>query len=131
MALSAQTLLPQRSWASLCTRCLHSGRILRKSSDEAERLLVAPIGELVAATREGSTSCTKVAEVFAAQQQKWKHLNAFITDTPQSASATARELDASRGAAANCSGALRGVPIAIKDNFCTEVRDPAGVLICK
>jgi len=52
-------------------------------------------------------------------------LNAFITMTPDAARAQAREADAAR--AAGDAPALSGIPIAMKDLFCTEgVRTTAG-----
>jgi len=46
-------------------------------------------------------------------------LNAFITETPEIARCRADESDARR-AAGDARGALDGIPIAIKDLFCTE-----------
>ncbi|NJO55070.1 MAG: Asp-tRNA(Asn)/Glu-tRNA(Gln) amidotransferase subunit GatA, partial [Rhodospirillales bacterium] len=48
-----------------------------------------------------------------------RDLNAYITETPEIALARAEESDARRGRGESL-GALDGIPIAIKDLFCTE-----------
>ena len=45
-------------------------------------------------------------------------LNAFITETPEKALAMAAESD--KRIAAGKAGAMEGLPIAIKDLFCTK-----------
>ena len=48
-----------------------------------------------------------------------RNLNAYITETPEIALARARESDARR-AKGEALGAMDGIPIAVKDLFCTE-----------
>lgn len=50
---------------------------------------------------------------------KHRDLNAFITETPERALEDAKASDARR-AAGNANGALDGIPLAIKDLFCTK-----------
>ncbi len=59
-----------------------------------------------------------------------KHLNAFITETPELALEQAKASDVRR--AAGQAGALDGIPLAIKDLYCTEgVQTTAGSAILK
>ncbi|MDA1089686.1 MAG: Asp-tRNA(Asn)/Glu-tRNA(Gln) amidotransferase subunit GatA [Proteobacteria bacterium] len=58
-----------------------------------------------------------IAHVEAMEQAA--DLNAFITETPEIALERAKESDARR-AAGNAQGTMDGIPIAVKDLFCTE-----------
>ncbi len=77
----------------------------------------------VAAIREGVVSgdfsAAEVAEAFNANVAKAKVLNAFIVETPEKAIAAAKVVDADR-AAGKILGKMAGVPIGMKDLFCTE-----------
>ena len=63
-------------------------------------------------------SAAELADVHLAAIEKARSLNAFVLETPERASAMAKAADARlhRGDA----GALEGIPLAIKDMFCTE-----------
>ncbi|OYW21520.1 MAG: aspartyl/glutamyl-tRNA amidotransferase subunit A, partial [Sphingomonas sp. 12-62-6] len=69
--------------------------------------------------RNGSFSAREVADAFIVQVSKAKPLNAFLVETPDHAIAAAREADAAR-AAGEVLKPLAGVPIGMKDLFCTK-----------
>jgi aspartyl-tRNA(Asn)/glutamyl-tRNA(Gln) amidotransferase subunit A len=77
----------------------------------------------VAAIRDGVASgefsAVEVAQAFNANVAKAKALNAFIVETPDMAIAAAKAVDADR-AAGKPLGKMAGVPIGMKDLFCTE-----------
>lgn len=78
------------------------------------------------ALREGSISSVELTQAHLAAIDKLNpRLNAFITVTAEKALAQARASDARR--AAGQVGALEGIPLAIKDLFCTAgTRTTAG-----
>ncbi|MGB6658443.1 MAG: Asp-tRNA(Asn)/Glu-tRNA(Gln) amidotransferase subunit GatA, partial [Xanthobacteraceae bacterium] len=63
-------------------------------------------------------SAAELADVHLAAIEKARSLNAFVLETPERAAAMAKAADARlhRGDA----GSLEGIPLAIKDMFCTE-----------
>jgi aspartyl-tRNA(Asn)/glutamyl-tRNA(Gln) amidotransferase subunit A len=63
-------------------------------------------------------SAAELADVHLAAIEKARSLNAYVLETPERASAMAKAADARlhRGDA----GPLEGIPLAIKDMFCTE-----------
>ncbi|WP_288938113.1 amidase family protein, partial [uncultured Sphingomonas sp.] len=69
--------------------------------------------------RAGEFSAVEVAEAFVAKIAAAKPLNAFLVETPDHALAAARAADAAR-AAGEAPKALAGVPIGMKDLFCTK-----------
>ena len=74
----------------------------------------------------GTFSSRELTEAHIEAVEAQRTLNAFITETPELALSQADEADARR-AAGNVAGAMDGVPIAMKDLFCTEgVRTTAG-----
>jgi aspartyl-tRNA(Asn)/glutamyl-tRNA(Gln) amidotransferase subunit A len=77
----------------------------------------------VAAIRDGVVSgeftAVEVAEAFNANVAAAKALNAFIVETPDIALAQAAAVDAAR-AAGHALGPMAGVPIGMKDLFCTD-----------
>jgi len=77
----------------------------------------------VAAIRDGVASgefkAVEVAEALNARVAKAKALNAFIVETPEKAIEAAQAVDADR-AAGKPLGNMAGVPIGMKDLFCTE-----------
>ena len=68
--------------------------------------------------REGSFSAREVAEAFNANVAGAKVLNAFLVETPDHALAAADAADAARAAGEDLKP-LAGVPIGMKDLFCT------------
>jgi aspartyl-tRNA(Asn)/glutamyl-tRNA(Gln) amidotransferase subunit A len=77
----------------------------------------------VAAIRQGVVSgefsAVEVASAFIANIAKAKALNAFIVETPDMAISAAKAVDEDR-AAGKTRGKMAGVPIGMKDLFCTE-----------
>ncbi len=69
--------------------------------------------------RAGEFSAREVADAFIVKVSAAKALNAFIVETPEHALAAAREADAAR-AAGETLKPLAGVPIGMKDLFCTK-----------
>ncbi len=69
--------------------------------------------------RDGAFSAVEVAEAFSAKVAAAKLLNAFIVETPDHALAAAKAADAARAAGAALAP-LAGVPIGMKDLFCTK-----------
>ncbi len=67
----------------------------------------------------GEFSAVEVAQAFNANVAKAKALNAFIVETPDMAIAAAKAVDADK-AAGKPLGKMAGVPIGMKDLFCTE-----------
>jgi aspartyl-tRNA(Asn)/glutamyl-tRNA(Gln) amidotransferase subunit A len=77
------------------------------------------------ALRAGSISSVELTGAYLAAMERASALNAYITQTPESALIAAKQSDARR--AKGEAGALEGVPLAIKDLFCTRgVRTTAG-----
>ncbi|WP_428627514.1 Asp-tRNA(Asn)/Glu-tRNA(Gln) amidotransferase subunit GatA [Sphingopyxis sp.] len=68
--------------------------------------------------RAGDFSAVEVAEAFSANVAGAKALNAFIVETPDHALRAAKTADADR--AAGTLKPLSGVPIGMKDLFCTD-----------
>ncbi|MCH4892244.1 Asp-tRNA(Asn)/Glu-tRNA(Gln) amidotransferase subunit GatA [Sphingomonas sp. SFZ2018-12] len=69
--------------------------------------------------RLGNFSAREVADQFIVKVSKAKPLNAFLVETPDHALAAAREADTAR-AAGEVLKPLAGVPIGMKDLFCTR-----------
>src|SRR5919205_1248530 len=76
----------------------------------------------IAAARDGlkqrKFSAAELADAHLAAIEKARALNAYVLETPDRAAAMAKASDAriARGSA----GPLEGIPLAIKDMFCTE-----------
>jgi len=77
------------------------------------------IAEARDALESGAVSARDLAEAHIAAMEAARNLNAFITETPDRALADADASDARR-AKGEALGALDGIPLAIKDLFCTE-----------
>jgi aspartyl-tRNA(Asn)/glutamyl-tRNA(Gln) amidotransferase subunit A len=75
------------------------------------------IAEARAALDKGETSAVALAEAHVEAVAAARPLNAFITETPELALDMARASDARRARGA---GRLEGVPLAIKDLYCTR-----------
>ena len=77
----------------------------------------------IAEARDGlarkSFSATELAEAHLAAIERSRDLNAFVVETPERALADAAASDALR-AKGEARGTLDGIPVAIKDLFCTE-----------
>ena len=70
-------------------------------------------------------SATELSKAFVAAMEQGRPLNAFVTETPEKALAMAAASDVRL--AKGEGGALEGLPLAIKDLFCTKgVRTTAG-----
>src|ERR1700741_4387500 len=70
------------------------------------------------ALRKKEFSATELAEAHLAAVEQARALNAFVLETPERARAMARASDAR--VAKGEGGPLEGLPLAIKDLFCTE-----------
>src|SRR5258708_27439995 len=83
------------------------------------------LAELAAAMAGKEASAVEVADAHLKKLDEHRALNVFITETPDKARAMAKASDARR--AQGQAGLLEGVPLAIKDLFCTEgVQTTAG-----
>ncbi len=69
--------------------------------------------------RLGRFSAREVADAFIVKVSRAKPLNAFLVETPDHAIAAAKAADAAR-AAGEALAPLAGVPLGIKDLFCTK-----------
>jgi aspartyl-tRNA(Asn)/glutamyl-tRNA(Gln) amidotransferase subunit A len=76
------------------------------------------VAETRAGLKAGKFSALEVARAHIAAMEKARALNAFITETPERALKDAAESD--RRIARGEARPLEGVPLAIKDLFCTE-----------
>jgi len=74
--------------------------------------------EALAGLAKGSFSARELAETHIAAMERHRGLNAFVTETPEKALAMAGESDARRKRGEV--GLLEGIPLGIKDLFCTE-----------
>lgn len=63
-------------------------------------------------------SAVEITKVHLKKMEQFRHLNAYITETPELALKQAEESDKRR--ASGKAGALEGAPIGIKDLFCTD-----------
>ena len=77
------------------------------------------IREIRDGVREGRFSAREVADAFVVAVSKAKPLNAFLVETPEHAIAAAKVADDAR-AAGEHPKPLAGVPIGMKDLFCTK-----------
>eukprot|EP00898_Chlorokybus_atmophyticus_P005099 jgi/Chlat1/5590/Chrsp369S05367 len=77
------------------------------------------IAEAAAALAKRSVSAEELLQACQKRIEAGRSLNAFITETPQHAAHAASTSDTRREHSAGL-GPLDGIPIAIKDNFCTH-----------
>ncbi|HXV73840.1 MAG TPA: Asp-tRNA(Asn)/Glu-tRNA(Gln) amidotransferase subunit GatA [Sphingomonadales bacterium] len=93
-------------------------------------LTTLSLAEARAALKEKKFSAVELVKAHLEEIAGAKALNAFITETPERALAMAKAADAAL--AKGSAGALSGIPLAIKDVFCTEgVTTTAGSQILK
>ena len=76
------------------------------------------IAQLSTAMARKEASAIEVVDAHLGKLEAYRALNAFITETPDRARAMAKASDERR--ARGDAGLLEGVPLAIKDLFCTE-----------
>src|SRR6185369_5416476 len=76
------------------------------------------ITEMTAALGKGALSALELADAHLQGMEQQRALNAFIVETPEKAREMAKASDARRKSGGI--GLLEGVPLAIKDLFCTE-----------
>ncbi|MBC8339929.1 MAG: Asp-tRNA(Asn)/Glu-tRNA(Gln) amidotransferase subunit GatA [Alphaproteobacteria bacterium] len=77
------------------------------------------IAEAARGLEDGDFTSEELTRACLDAMEAARDINAFITETPDIALARAGESDARR-AAGNATGPLDGIPIAVKDLFCTE-----------
>ncbi len=77
------------------------------------------IASAAEALAKGETSSVELTDAFIDAIEANRSLNAFITETPELARHRAAESDARR-ASGDAKGPMDGVPIAMKDLFCTD-----------
>ncbi|XP_059610506.1 glutamyl-tRNA(Gln) amidotransferase subunit A, mitochondrial [Phlebotomus argentipes] len=83
------------------------------------KVLPRSIKLLAAQLREKSVNCEEISTVISSTVQKTKNLNAFITVTEECAEKQWSD-SKERHKLGKSLGDLDGVPIAVKDNFCTK-----------
>jgi len=81
-------------------------------------LLSLSLTEARDALKAKKTSSVELTEAYIGAMEAGKSLNAFITETPDKARAMAKASD--EKLAKGDGGAMEGLPIGIKDLFCTE-----------
>src|ERR1700722_3939763 len=107
-------------------RARQDGRFLyRAESYRISALTDLPIMEAVAGLSARKFPAVELTDAHIKGMEKARGLNAFVTETPELARKQARESDARR--ASGKAGAMEGLPIAMKDLYCTKgVRTTAG-----
>ncbi len=76
------------------------------------------IAEMTAALGKGALSAVELADAHLTAMEQHRGLNAYVSETPERARQMAEASDARRKS--GTAGLLEGVPLAIKDLFCTE-----------
>ena len=76
------------------------------------------LSESLKGLEEKKFSSVELTEAYLKKMEEKRHLNAFITETPEHALEMAKASDVRR--AAGKIGKLEGIPLAIKDMFCTK-----------
>src|ERR671929_882897 len=101
-------------------RAVERGRCLRGRADDGRMsgLTDLTITEALEGLARKSFSALELADAHIAAIEKARGLNAFVTETPDRARAMAKASDERRKK--GTAGLLDGIPLAIKDLFCTE-----------
>src|ERR1700722_2404113 len=100
-------------------RARQDGRFLyRAESYRMSALTDLTIMEAVAGLAAKKFTAVELTDAHIKGMEKARGLNAFVTETPELARKQAKESDARR--AAGKAGAMDGIPIGIKDLFCTK-----------
>lgn len=76
------------------------------------------ISEALEGLKKKSFSAVELTQAHIKVMEETRHLNAYITETPELALEAAKESD--KRIAAGKMGALEGIPIGMKDLFCTK-----------
>ena len=76
------------------------------------------LSETLKGLAEKAFSSVEVTTAYLKKMEEKRHLNAYITETPEVALKMAKESDVRR--AKGTVGKLEGIPMAIKDMFCTK-----------
>lgn len=76
------------------------------------------LSETLKGLAEKAFSSVEVTTAYLKKMEEKRHLNAYITETPEVALKMAKESDERR--ANGQAGKLEGIPMAIKDMFCTK-----------
>src|SRR6187549_1914438 len=70
------------------------------------------------ALKKKSATAVEITDAHLSAMERARGLNAFVLETPEAARAMAAESD--RRIAAGKAGPLEGIPVAVKDLFCTK-----------
>ncbi len=81
-------------------------------------LIKLTISDAIDGLKARNFSSVELVTAHIKQMEKYKHINAYILETPEIALTSAKESD--RLISMNQVRALEGIPIAIKDLFCTK-----------
>ena len=81
-------------------------------------LIALSLAEARDGLRAGSFSAAELTDAYVAAVEAARPLNAFITETPDRARAAATAAD--ERLARGEGGAMEGIPIGLKDLFCTD-----------
>ena len=76
------------------------------------------IAEALEGLKKKAFSAVELTQAHIQVMELTRHLNAYITETPEKALEAAKESD--KRIAAGKMGALEGIPIGMKDLFCTK-----------
>ena len=96
----------------------------------SNELLALTITEAVKKLNSKEITSVELTKAHIAQMEKFRSLNAYITETPERAIAQAAESD--QKIQNKTGGALEGIPLGMKDLYCTkDVQTTAGSNILK
>src|SRR5690606_16423105 len=75
------------------------------------------LGQAVKGLKNKDFSAKEITQAHLKKMEEFRHLNAYIMETPEIALKQAEEAD--KRIAAGTAGYLEGAPIGVKDLFCT------------